>query len=74
MNVNIYADEMLLINFAVNMAVILISKKILNKNTYIPTDILMSAAVALFSFFIVISPFRIYIKTFFSPLKHHIYN
>ncbi len=62
MNVNIYADEMLLLNFAANMAVILISGKILNKRTGILRKILISLIFSLISFIAVVSHYRIYIN------------
>ncbi len=62
MNVNIYADEMLFINFAVNTAIILTGKKMLNKATHIIKDMLLAAMFSVFSFFVIISPLRDHIN------------
>ncbi len=62
MNVNIYADEMLFINFIINMAVIFISEKILSKKIRIYRIITASVVISLISFIAVISPLRVYIN------------
>lgn len=62
MNINIYADEMCFINFLVNIAVILISKKFINKCIGVFRTVFVSAAFSLLTFLIVISFLRVYIN------------
>lgn len=62
MIVNIYADEMLFINFVINMAAVLISERIINKKAGIIRKVCISILIALISFIAVVSPFRVYIN------------
>ncbi len=62
MNVSIYADEMLFVNFAVNMAIVLISEKITGKSIKVSKTVLASFVISVTSFVAVISPARIYIN------------
>ncbi len=64
MIVNIYADEMFLINFVVNIAIIEIAKRILNVKVNIFRETLVGVCISLMYTLFVISNLRVYINVF----------